>query len=490
MNGNAGDTVCSILDSIKNTLGNFEYFYDLNGNFRFQEIKNYLNTSLTTDILNNSNAEHYLTNRSKGKVKYEFNDSSIITSFSNSPQYGMIKNDFIVWGMRKTVDNKTLPIRYHLAIDTKPVPGNQYQCQFFDDPESINLADLQPIKKAKMPITLDRIEQLPQIGELGKVYWVKDADRKIEQGYYWDPDNERTLTEAEKKITQDGKIIFPHYLKEFPEEESTPDESFTKPSVERLFMDESFKYSVKPVDKDSDGKFDTYTVEYTHYYPAQLEKIITTDWRSELYMSGVNTTRFGTDSNYYYTELENEWTKLYDLKNQQWKQEIIDNVTSMDYFLDFIDSTAAISQFSVQNIGRRTKVVVDDKINCIFEPEIPDYVLIQQETDDSNALIQECLDRGQNFLQIESGIYDGLVPGGTYNSAYNYMQNLLYQHTGYNEAITLQILPMYFLEPNIRIGVWDKETGIHGDYMLNTFSIPLDISGTMTLSCTKALEKI
>jgi len=41
----AGDTICSILDQIKNVLGNYEYFYDINGNFIFQEIKNYLNKS-------------------------------------------------------------------------------------------------------------------------------------------------------------------------------------------------------------------------------------------------------------------------------------------------------------------------------------------------------------------------------------------------------------------------------------------------------------
>jgi len=34
--GNAGDTVVTILDQIKNVLGNYEYFYDINGNFRFQ----------------------------------------------------------------------------------------------------------------------------------------------------------------------------------------------------------------------------------------------------------------------------------------------------------------------------------------------------------------------------------------------------------------------------------------------------------------------
>lgn len=39
--GDAGNSVCDILDKIKNTLGNYEYFYDIEGNFIFQEIKNY-----------------------------------------------------------------------------------------------------------------------------------------------------------------------------------------------------------------------------------------------------------------------------------------------------------------------------------------------------------------------------------------------------------------------------------------------------------------
>ena len=30
-----GDTVAGILDKIKNVLGNFEYFYDIDGHFRF-----------------------------------------------------------------------------------------------------------------------------------------------------------------------------------------------------------------------------------------------------------------------------------------------------------------------------------------------------------------------------------------------------------------------------------------------------------------------
>ena len=44
-----------ILDKIIEVLGNFEYFYDVNGNFIFQEIKNYLNNSQTKYILDEAN---------------------------------------------------------------------------------------------------------------------------------------------------------------------------------------------------------------------------------------------------------------------------------------------------------------------------------------------------------------------------------------------------------------------------------------------------
>lgn len=487
--GNAGDSVCTILDNIKNTLGNFEYYYDLDGNFIFQEIKNYLNTRQSTHILNDDNPNKYLINRSKGKAEYVFDDNTIITSFSNSPQYEMIKNDFIVWGMRKTITDKTVPIRYHLAIDTKPTPGNTYQGYFYDDPEAINIADLQPIQKVRLPINYDSIEQLPWIGQLGTLYNVKDTQFNFNKIYYWDPDNERELTNEEKSLVKNEKILFPHHLKELPEEEEVFLEFFTT-EEEKLFNREEFKKEIQLVDKNNDGVFDTYPVEYTHYFPTTLTTITTTDWRSELFMSGVNTTRYGNNSNYYYVELENEWTKLYDLEKQEWKPTTVDDMTSLDYFLDFIDSTAAISQFSISNIGRRSKIIVDDKINCIFEPEIPDFVLIESGAEDADKLREECIQRGQNFLTVDSEIYNGIIQGGTYNSAFNQIQDLLYQHTGYNEAVSVQILPMYFLEPNTRITIKDAETGIYGDYMLNSFSIPLDINGTMSLSCTRALEKI
>jgi hypothetical protein len=56
----------------------------------------------------------------KGKSVYDFTNSDLVISYSNNPDYGNIKNDFLVWGIRKTISGQELPIRYHLAIDKKP----------------------------------------------------------------------------------------------------------------------------------------------------------------------------------------------------------------------------------------------------------------------------------------------------------------------------------------------------------------------------------
>ena len=402
--GDAGSSVCDILDKIKDTLGNYEYFYDIDGNFIFQEIKNYLNTSQSTIELNKLNKEDYLIDQSKGKAVYTFDDSSLITSYSNTPQFNMIKNDFIIWGIKENNNGNTFPIRYHLAIDKKPSIGNEYECFFYTDPND-NLV------KAKCPIKYPTKKDFPKVG--------------AQEVFY-------------------------------------------------MALDTGIIYEWSPKEKD----YLSITVD--------LQKIKTNDWRSELYLSEP----LGRDSNYYYTELVTEWPKLFDVKNNKFFEETLKYPSDIDYYLDFIDSSAAISEMSISNIGRRTKIINDDSINCIFEPEIPNLVLLNTGDEKIAELRKECEDKGQDYIQMDPNLYNMTTGGGNFNSAYNMARELLYQYTSYNESITINALPIYYLEPNIRISVRDFQSGIHGDYMINSMSIPLDITSTMTLSCTRALERI
>ena len=407
---NAGDTIVTILDKIKNMLGNYEYFYDVDGNFRFQQIKNYLNTSYSTFKINEIQASNYLVDYSGGKSVYTFTDADVITAFSNSPQYQQIKNDFIIWGKRKTIDGKEVPIRYHLAIDKKPPTGNQYKVFFFTDPDD-------GITKAKKPVEFANRNSFPLKGQVGNYY---------------------------------------------------------------LAADTAFIYKWAP---------DVQTYEKTSY---TIETVTATDYRTELYMAGVASQPFGLDSNYYYTELKNEWPKLYNMRgsNPGFFEENLNQPNNIDFFLDFIDTNSSLAEFSISNIGRRTVVLTDDMVNCIFEPDNPDIVIIQAGTPQTSEIREECENRKQEYVQVKSELYSLLSNGGSMRSAYEQMRKELYQYTNYNEQVSLTMLPIYYLEPNTRITIRDVESGIYGDYMIKSFSIPLDVNGTMSLSCTRALERI
>lgn len=406
--GDAGNSVCTILDKIKDTLGNYEYFYDINGNFVFQEIKNYLNTSQSTVELDKITNGDYLMDMSKGKAVYQFDDCTLFTSCSNSPQYSMIKNDFIVWGIREDAEGNTFPIRYHLAIDKKPTIGNEYNVFFYTD-KNDNLV------KAKCPMEYPNSSQFPKVG-IQEVFYMDMSTKKI---YEWD-----TINKVYNEIT------------------------------------------------------------------VGLKTIKTTDWRTELYLQGSVAEPLGRDSNYYYTELKNEWPKLYDTENGVFFDEVLKYPSDIDFYLDFIDSTAAISELSIVNIGRRTKVINDDSINCVFEPEIPDLILLNMEDENIDDLREECENKGQDYIQLNGNLYSMITGGGTANSAYNLVRELLYQYTSYNESISINSIPIFYLEPNTRITVRDAQSGIYGDYMINSISIPFDVASTMTLSCTRALERI
>jgi len=96
----------------------------------------------------------------------------------------------------------------------------------------------------------------------------------------------------------------------------------------------------------------------------------------------------------------------------------------------------------------------------------------------------------QDWVQVDETIYSLLSIGGSQNSCYERICDMLYQYTNMNESITISALPIYYLEPNTRITVQDDAAGISGDYIISSISLPLDVESTMNLSCYRALSKI
>lgn len=432
--GNAGESVVTILDKIKNLLGNYEYFYDLNGHFRFQEIKNYLNNSqskyimeslskgkMLPDYLTGQGVSPYLIQRTKNKAVFSFKEhNNLVISYASTPQIANIKNDFIVWGLRKGTSKNSVPIRYHLAIDSKPKIGNTYNVVKYVDIYN------QTLEKWYKPVTYSHYNQLPSRGLEGVIYYITNTHK--------------------------------------------------------FFM----------------WKKEDNLMQYVQIADINYQTITTKDWRTQLYFQGIDAQNIGVGSNAYYAELLAEWPKIYDIQNGKFRDQIVADPSQIDYYLDFINPAAdKVKKICVDSIGRRTVILnKNNNINCVFEPYIPDVVLINKDyTEDTNSntdmkqLRNECIAKGWVYTQVEADVYNNLIVGAGLNSGYDEIKQILYQYINNNESITLQTLPIYFLEPNTCIEVYDKQSHIEGNYMINSLNFSLDTSSNLSISASKILER-
>ena len=236
-------------------------------------------------------------------------------------------------------------------------------------------------------------------------------------------------------------------------------------------------------------------VEVVKFYNA-ANPYITKDWRTELYMKGLLARKNGTDAGYYFAELDNYWPRIYDLVKQEFFGEAEDPalqarvLTEGDYFLDFIDSSTAFGKYSVSNIGRRTDVVTDEDINCLFTPEIPNIVFLNLDLADSDPeefekLKNECIDSGQPYAQTRGEVFNAFLTGGYHNGAYDRICSELYLHTTYQKTISLTAIPNYYLEPNSRVRINDTVTNTFGSFMIQNISLPLNVGSVMSVTLSE-----
>ena len=488
LSANLGESVTSVLDKIKNYLGNFEYFYDEFGVFHFREVKNYLNTTQATTLVNDMKKHDYLVETTTGKSVYTFSDKDNIISISKTPQFNNIKNDFIIQGKRQgTNSQQQVDVRYHLCIDRKPLPvtsderGNNYYNTYYN--LLLYTEESTQEIKAAFPTVYTTKNDFPSIGEFNTIYF--DATNKF--AYYWKDDTYKSLK---------CSAYYPAV------------DTLSVSTIAETNSDETKEEEAKPI-------------------PAPIVNggYLVKDWRTELYLEGMLAKKNGIDSgnyyakidsiagwqgdvlqyahncridtDYYFEELDAFWPQVYDLVDQKFIGEkenaelLTSSLTDGNYFLDFIDSsTSDLGQFSVSAIGRRTDAVSSDTVNCLFAPEIPNIVFINADEDDKGRTKQqECEDNGMPYTQVRGEVFYNLATGGYKNGAFDQVKYELYLHTTYQNSVSITGLPVFYLEPNSRIELNDTSTNTYGDYNLNTISIPLGPGNTMTVSCNQSIER-
>lgn len=438
----AGTTVTGVLDEMVKTLGNFEYFYDVDGVFHFQRIRNFEMTGQTPmisgnpststpfnigDTDNSSFQQRYFPNYNEDQFLNEFANTELVTSVSFNPQYANIKNDFVVWGSRKAANGDESMVRYHLAIDDIPRKG------------------------------------------------------------YVDNDNRDSPVWT-------GRSLCDYYIWEVKSEENR--------AVTRYIF--TLSAGVPSVNSNE-------FIENDNYISVPLNTInsnYTFDWREELYRRALRAFGTATVGSYYDPELLAEWRQIFDPMNVAFQRDwinhfasrgapawtgynplVVSNPKAIRFWLDIIDSSAALGAYSVKRIGRRSIVKENNKINEVLVKEIPDIVFIDASEDNTlvSAAMKELQSIGQPYALIQPEVLRYFGFQSSFGTCYEEVRDLMRRHLMYNATVSLTSIPLLYLDVNKVIHLNFHDLGIGGNFVINTISWNLGQMATMSISASEAV---
>lgn len=371
LNVNIGDSIVSALDKIKNQLGQFEYFYDVNGQFVFQKKKNRLQENYSNIIATGTQLEY----KTEDYYTYEFTNNKLFTAISQTPQIAKVKNDYTIWGQFQGGSKSLVVMRY--AIDKKPTEYTNITGKKFKTPE----CDWREI-----------------IYQMAKDFQQTSFDAT-------DPDPEEPPVNLQEQIAKNNPDVYP---------------------------------------------------------------------------SGI------TGYEDYYVEIYSFWRDLYD--GTRWKEDVLNQPETLKFWFDFLDPTpgSELEKVSVKKIGNRNEAKKETAVTGIYYPPIPE--VIYQWSDDTKNPDDLPNLQAYRIVQVPDSVRDLFSVSSRGLSAIEKTQEYLQNNAFCSNTINLTSIPIYHLELNglIRVDLDD----IKGDYIVNSFNIPLTYNGTMGISATKVIDNI
>ena len=454
--GGIGESVTAILDKIKQLLGNFEYFYDVDGRFIFQEQKNYVNTAWSP--LQESSDGFLYVDPTAEKVQFEFTDTSYFTAFNISPNITNVKNDFSVWGTRQGAGGSNIKVHLRYAIDSKPIEYNTI---------SVEAEELEEYNK------LYNLSVQPQTSKR----YITD----LQDGVTYYENNTHTLILPPATDTE------------------VNGESLSGPENEIVFYGEetivNFTRNAVQIEKHCDWREIIYQMAKDYLKYGHLDDFAqkVAQANPELYPTGK------TGYEHYYIDMEGFWRQLYCYNDSEavpgieyygvndphpyWNKSVYERPEQLDFWFDFLDLHGELEQFSIKNIGRRPKTVNDNDVKAIYYKDTPEIIYTSGSTTNVSYTGYSYLNIGANFKNMFTASTQG-------KSAKNALDTLLYNHTYCTESISITSVPIYELEPNKRIYVRDEAAGIDGEYLVSKLTMPLQYNGTMNITATRVVDRI
>ena len=636
---NVGESITSVLDKIKNMLGQYEYFYDIEGRFIFQKKQSFINTLWGNEQAEQEYGSDKTALAHQTTTAYKFNGSNLIQSFNNNPNLKNLKNDYSIWGNRKSEGGIDIPVHLRYAIDDKPIqytsiyiedndPGlieynKKYNAiisgqksityitsksysvvnettincdwreviyrmaadhfkygslddfelrviqanptlystgltgyeQYYTDilsfqrdlyfPEIFALnTQLQSTQKKIESITTEinnitkQIEdnnlkikeyernlqmleelkskfalrtpivkimedlQVPQCfvqAELSTPYCSVKDQLSVPTGLYIaDSEGDSSLLKLNTPIVSiKNQLNIPTdlYIEDEPEaifsmrlktintraSLSVPQVSIQETIVVRQQLEIPFGLNIQSIltwqevdsEMDKTRKEKQSACKENEKLVKQKEKQVADLLDQQEAVKEIEKQILGkNDMDYLETEGEDYgWNK-----NTKFSPE------SLNFWIDFLDVSGTMSQYSVKSVGSRAKPINDSNIKAIYFRETPSAVFVEDEEEMGKI-------SGFRYIQVPD-IDNMFAISAQGKSAKDKLDELLYQHSFTVDSVTINAVPIYYLEPNTRIHLSDPETGTEGDYIISRISLPLTYNGMMSITATKAVENI
>lgn len=531
-----GESITSVLDKIKNMLVEFEYFYDLEGHFVFQKKQSFISTMWTPSEIDAKDGEYISENFALStSLAYSFINNELITAFNNNPNLLNVRNDYSIWGERVSASGAKLPVHLRYAIDTKPqkytqiivsdqevIPYNkQYNTLLTGRPESeiytyiaSNIYQTDDVNKI---IYCDWREVLYQMAlDYYKYNYLDDFELKVakanrQHGLYLDgrtnyeqyyidlqgfwrqlyyPNINETYEKAQTKVEQLNISVQNMELFLYG---STDNITGIRQQglVDKISMLNSLinKDEKIAANQAAQGLAKSYNLivntiydESTLNYANEVLSLLQNKYQTNISLLTVEKNDL-LEATSQVKKLQEEIENFYPSgENIHWNKNVYEAPETLNFWFDFLDTNGALSEFSVKVIGSRPKAINDSTVKSIYFRETPDVIFQESGSNFENLSAYKSI----QVPHIES-MFSISAQG---KNAKDRLDELLYQHGYCIENITITSIPIYYLQPNTRIYVYDKETNISGDYIVSKITLPLSYNGTMSITATKAAKDI
>ena len=504
---NVGETVVSVLDKICKMLGDFEYYYDTDGKFIFKRKNQYIYKSFNHHTTTESSQSYVENSAYISPTVWDFTGSTLVTSFNNTPNLSELKNDYSLWGTRKSLTGNDLPVHLRYAIDKKPtyyktLRGDAYGTTTFkdqirdqitkevhkemdivinDNPNFTYINDGMDYNETIEETINRRVEE--KLKDIIIVDWREIIYQMAIDYRRFNHCDDFGLKVQEVNGKQfDGKYIYPRGVTGY-EQYYVDIEGFW-----RQIYCPQYDYTTITLSENQyvNAKPGEYFVKYWNtddencYEARYLYKDITTaDLTYNDISNGVLHTvssPYNLTTTYYYKPDPNEWI-------DGWNPIVDNSPESLNFWFDFLDDGGDIERYGTSFVGDRPKAVNDSMIKSIYFRETPTLIFT-----DNIAKIDKKL--GYSYLQYSPAMASLFTMSAQGKDAIDVLYEHLYKNSYCIESVTVNALPIYHLEPNNMINILDTRAGINGTYVMTKFTLPLTYNGTMSITATKAVEEI